>query len=74
MKIHTINISEQALAKKDFFQPGYVITVEPGSYISGKIGVRIEDDVLVTAKGRKILSRNKGFCFDPAQMPILKNK
>jgi Xaa-Pro aminopeptidase len=62
------------LAKKDFFQPGHVITVEPGSYVSGKIGVRIEDDVLVTEKGHRILSRNKGICFDPAEMPILKNK
>lgn len=38
-------------------EPGMVLTVEPGIYIPKEsIGVRIEDDLLVTAKGHKILS------------------
>lgn len=32
-------------------EPGMVFTIEPGLYREGDIGVRIEDDVLVTADG-----------------------
>lgn len=36
---------------------GSVITIEPGLYYDGKLGIRIEDDVLITKTGPKVLTK-----------------
>jgi Xaa-Pro aminopeptidase len=45
-----------AAAQKEVLRPGMVITVEPGVYLPGKWGVRIEDTVVVTETGCEILT------------------
>jgi len=44
-----------ASGMKEVLRPGMVITIEPGVYLSGKWGIRIEDMILVTEKGCEVL-------------------
>jgi Xaa-Pro aminopeptidase len=45
-----------AANSEDTLEDGYVVTVEPGVYLPGRFGVRIEDLVVVTADGHRNLS------------------
>lgn len=42
----------------DILREGMVVTIEPGIYIPNWGGVRIEDDVLITASGGQILTKS----------------
>src|SRR6266702_4180536 len=52
-----LEIHEHPRLQKLTLKNRQVLTVEPGLYYPGLGGVRLEDVVLVTKKGRKILSR-----------------
>ena len=45
-----------AQGQQEILRPGMVITIEPGVYIPGKWGVRIEDMVVVTERGCEVLA------------------
>jgi Xaa-Pro aminopeptidase len=46
-------ISEKSKGK---LQTGMVFTIEPAVYIPGRLGIRIEDDILITKTGCRILT------------------
>jgi Xaa-Pro aminopeptidase len=46
-----------AAGQEELLRPGMVVTVEPGVYLPGRWGVRIEDTVVVTETGCEILTK-----------------
>ncbi len=54
LEIH--EIPRVAIGQKEELKPGMVITIEPGIYLPGKWGIRIEDMVAVTESGGDVLT------------------
>ena len=49
-------IANRKTGGEEELRPGMILTVEPGIYLPGVGGVRIEDDVLITHSGCEVLS------------------
>ena len=45
--------------------PGMVLTIEPGIYIPGEFGVRLEDDMYITEDGAKLFTPQSGSLETP---------
>ena len=54
--METHEIGDVSSINKNVLQPGNIFSVEPGIYIPGVAGVRIEDLVLITEDGCKVLN------------------
>ncbi len=51
--------------------PGMVFSNEPGIYLRGKFGIRLEDDMLITEKGAELFTTQSPSLQDPFAIPAI---
>jgi len=62
------------LDKKTRLKAGQVITIEPGIYLPGRFGIRLEDDVLITETGAEVLTTDRRTGYSRGSLQILKGR
>ncbi|MGL4913237.1 MAG: M24 family metallopeptidase [Romboutsia sp.] len=56
--LETHDMGDVSAINEGILKPGMIFSVEPGIYLPGEFGVRIEDLVLVTEDGHEILNKH----------------
>jgi Xaa-Pro aminopeptidase len=64
LEIHEIPFLKETA--EGTLQAGQIITIEPGIYLPGKLGIRIEDDILITDTACQVLTTQCRRPYSPA--------
>ena len=55
-EVHEAPMAAKSKSANTVLKPGMLVTIEPGIYLEGNLGVRIEDLILITETGCEVLS------------------